>query len=67
MKKLTPLQKKLQLIENRHCIDCANAHNFHNIGANGEPIMCHCTNDKISHLLSEKACKKFTPIIQNNF
>jgi len=60
MKKLTPLQKKLEKIETNTCLDCDHAHNFHNISfSTGEPIMAHCVHTKISHLLSQKACKKF--------
>ena len=63
----TPLRKKLEVIENHICIECACVHNPHNISFDtGEFIMGNCTHKKYSILLSQKACKFFKKIIQSD-
>lgn len=43
------------------CGECANAYDFHEIGADGKPFLCRCpfyTNGKFCRFIDEKQCEQ---------
>lgn len=42
------------------CKDCAHSENWHNIGADGQPIFCNCKFQKWCKFLKRDYCEHFT-------
>lgn len=60
--KRTYTQRKAAKEKPTHtCGECANAYDFHEIGADGKPFLCRCpfyTNGQFCRFIDEKQCEQ---------
>lgn len=56
-------KRKQQQQPQRHCSDCSESYDWHEIGADGKPYLCRCKfkkeGGKYSIFLDDKECENF--------